>query len=469
MVEMSHAANLRNYQRKSATPAKRRKLSSDSSKQKPHVNGVAGLFSHDPDAKLTATPVQDAKVSKGSLHERFDVKVAHANDDDDIHDAPNGTVISSDSDSASSDDVNQAADKQETDVEEEDASDEEQTGEQSKLHKNNVEKEPRLEEPAQEETEPTFGELLQARNEQPVNISIAPAVDYEPHDPSNKSSGGPSPAQNALSVPNAASLGSVLSQALRTNDTSLLESCFQVSSLPSIRATIERLPSPQASALLQKLAERMHKRPGRAGTLMIWVQWTIVAHGGYLASQPGAMRSLQTLYRVVTERASALQPLLALKGKLDLLEAQMQLRKNRTAGNQRSKEGVIYVEGEEDSSDDSDNQDDDDQDVGHDEAILGASCSQKARKGRGKRPEVPVSGDMSGSADEEEPLVNGVDASSDEDMEDEASDEEEDAEEDASDEALALSDDEEDEMSDDESNNDEEMFDVEAEEGEEED
>lgn len=205
--------------------------------------------------------------------------------------------------------------------------------------------------------EPSFEDLLRRQGHGPLNVPVDLANDQESAfrvkldeetRRSDQSSG--------LPVPSANSLGSVLSQALRTNDAPLLESCLQVSSLPSIRATIERLPSHQASNLLQKLADRMHRRPGRAGSLMVWVQWTLVAHGGYLATQPVAMRSLQALYRVVKQRASGLQPLLALKGKLDMLEAQLQLRRSRMRSTEEvdgaSQQRVIYVEGEERSSDD---------------------------------------------------------------------------------------------------------------------
>jgi U3 small nucleolar RNA-associated protein 5 len=53
-----------------------------------------------------------------------------------------------------------------------------------------------------------------------------------------------------------------------------------------IRATIQRLASLLTGILLQKLTERLHKRPGRAGNLILWAQWTLVTHGGYLATQP---------------------------------------------------------------------------------------------------------------------------------------------------------------------------------------
>lgn len=173
-------------------------------------------------------------------------------------------------------------------------------------------------------------------------------------------------ANRSLTAPNAQSLGTVLTQALRTNDSELLESCLRVIDVDTIYATVERLPSPLVGVLLQKLAERLHKKPGRAGMLMVWVQWSLAAHGGYLASQPHLVKQLATLNKVLRERASGLQPLLSLKGRLDMLQAQLELRKRnqRRAANDDEDDAVIYVEGEDDyaSSNESDDaliQDDD--------------------------------------------------------------------------------------------------------------
>jgi U3 small nucleolar RNA-associated protein 5 len=146
------------------------------------------------------------------------------------------------------------------------------------------------------------------------------------------------------------SLGTVLTQALRTNDQDLLETCLRNVEIDAICATVERLPSPLVGNLLQKLAERLHKKPGRAGMLMIWVQWSLVAHGGYLASQPQLVKQLATLNKVLKERANGLQPLLSLKGRLDMLQAQLNFRKHiqRRTADDDEEEAIIYVEGEDD-------------------------------------------------------------------------------------------------------------------------
>ena len=201
----------------------------------------------------------------------------------------------------------------------------------------------------EEPGEPSFGDLIRANAPETVDVA---ATFAEPNVQALTSSG-----ERSLQLPSGVSLSTVLAQSLRTNDATLLETCFTVSDLSMVRTTIERLDSSLATVLLQRLAERLHNRPGRAGSLMVWIQWTLVAHGGYLAGQPAVMKKLASLHRVVKERANSLQSLLSLKGKLDMLEAQMNLRKsmqgrsqNAINGDDDDEDDVIYVEGQEESS-----------------------------------------------------------------------------------------------------------------------
>lgn len=198
----------------------------------------------------------------------------------------------------------------------------------------------------------SFGDRLRAQQDdtpqrEPQIVDVNAAFD----DPNVESKPlAPGARAHPLSIPSSASLGTVLTQALRTNDQALLDTCLKVVDAESIYATVERLPSPLVVNLLEKLAERMSKKPGRAHSQMIWIQWSLAAHGGYLASQPQLVRKLHTLNTVLRQRAQGLQPLLSLKGRLDMLQAQLQLRKRnqRRAANDDEDEAVIYVEGEDD-------------------------------------------------------------------------------------------------------------------------
>lgn len=258
--------------------------------------------------------------------------------------------------------------------------------------------------------------------------------------------GIPTPASStALSRPGAgdgsltiSSLGTVLTQALRTSDSELLESCLATTDAVAVRATIERLDPLLAGSLLSKLAARLHRRPGRAGSLLAWVQWTLILHGGALLQQGGVgsrtlVAQLEDLDRVLSERSRGLPSLLALKGKLDLLQAQMVLRQQATARGRRrwgdddedmesesddgEDGGVVYVEGEEEAA-------------GDVEMANGASLR------RNGAPRDKAEDGETSEEDDDFPVTNGITAG-DTDSESESEDADEDYPEDESDDGRA--------------------------------
>lgn len=198
--------------------------------------------------------------------------------------------------------------------------------------------------------EPSFGELLRAQPSEPVDI--AAALDGQaPRALVSQNRNG------TLQAPSGVSLATVLNQALKTNDSSLLESCFLTTDIDIVRATIMRMDSTLAAVLLQKLAERLARSPGRYGSLLLWVQWVCVAHGGAIAGQQEMLRKMKSLFRTMDERAASLSSLLLLKGKLDMLDAQMGLRSSVGKKQQEEsddEEQVIYIEGQEELEDSDD-------------------------------------------------------------------------------------------------------------------
>ena len=383
------------------------------------------------DKKFIAIESTDVKRHTNKAHPAVaDTKIGHGEQEDaSMLDAPapSGSEEEDDEDGVSSD----------SDAESADSNDEQQLNGDLQAAATTTTGDLDADSPT---TEPSFGDLLRARA--PTTIAVEPSSTTA----LNLST---APSSRTLTIPTATSLGTVLTQALRTNDIDLLESCLQVSNLDSIRATIERLHSSLATTLLHKLAERLHRRPGRAGSLMVWVQWTIVAHGGYLASQPASVKQLHTLYNVVKQRAAGLQPLLTLKGKLDMLEAQMRLRQSMQErvrpGTVRDQDeaGVVYVEGEEDvvavngvdddavsdlEGDSESEGDDEDSEVDELAAIAPALAAraQKKKLAALSVPTIPESGDDEGDEDDmPDTLPNGVDGHDDDDG---SSDDDDDAE-----------------------------------------
>ncbi|EWC47662.1 hypothetical protein DRE_03282 [Drechslerella stenobrocha 248] len=171
----------------------------------------------------------------------------------------------------------------------------------------------------------------------------------------------------AVAFPNSTSLTTVITQALKTDDRALLETCLQVTKSDMIESTIQRLDSLLAANLVVKLAEMIARKPGRAGSLMVWIQKTLVNHGGYLLTLPDLVRTMASLQRVLGKRAEALPKMLALRGRLNMLVAQMKLRsmaKDRIGAG--GDVAVVYVEGvsKDDESSDEDEEDDGDEVVG---------------------------------------------------------------------------------------------------------
>ncbi|KAF2273311.1 NUC189-domain-containing protein [Westerdykella ornata] len=219
---------------------------------------------------------------------------------------------------------------------------------------------------ADELEEPSLGEKLQAQEPEAVRTAVVDVEEAFGQDVDARAL-ATNPTNRPL-APSTNSLGTVLAQALRTNDKDLLNSALRITDVDSIYATVERLPSPLVANLLQKLAEHLYKKPSRAGILMVWLQVALSAHGGYLASQPQLVKQLASLNRVLQLRGAGLQPLLQLKGRLDMLQAQLELRKRnqRRAAIDEEDEAVIYVEGEDDVS--SADEDDADSELGSDVA-----------------------------------------------------------------------------------------------------
>ncbi|PGH27279.1 hypothetical protein AJ80_00989 [Polytolypa hystricis UAMH7299] len=279
---------------------------------------------------------------------------------------------------------------------------------------------------ADADAEPSFGELLRAHAAEPIDVEAE-------LDDTNAGALVSAQQNNALQLPPGLSLATVLSQSLKTNDTDLLESCFHTTDMNIVRATIQRLDSSLAATLLQKLAERLSMRPGRYGHLLVWVQWTCVAHGGSIAGRPDILNKMTSLFKVLDQRSASLSSLLLLKGKLDMLDAQLGLRQSlqgRSGGlDTDDEEGVIYVEGEEDEVE------------SDEENIRGRIEPTPQRK--------PFHGlgldDLSDEEDDEgmSLAINGVSSGSDDDEEDNELIIDDEAEE--SDDADGASDDDEDE------------------------
>ena len=267
-----------------------------------------------------------------------------ADDDIDMEDSKNDAVSEDDSDVDSDDDDEPKQQKPKAAQDNEEA---ESDVEMQNAAGPDVEDE---DEDDEETGEPTFGELMRAHAAEDIDVEAELEDDVH-----TRSLIPGKPITTVQQIPSGVSLATVLSQSLKTNDNDMLEACFHTGDAGTIRTTIQRLDSPLAATLLQRLAERLSSRPGRYGHLLVWVQWTCIAHGGALAGNKELLKQMSTLFKVMDQRSSTLSSLLLLKGKLDMLDAQLglrqSLRENADHVDSEDEENVIYVEGYDDEED----------------------------------------------------------------------------------------------------------------------
>lgn len=119
----------------------------------------------------------------------------------------------------------------------------------------------------------------------------------------------------------------ILSQALKNNDHSLLETVLSNRDPNVIQNTISKLDSSLAVSLLDRLAERIARQTSRFDQLNIWLKWIIIIHGGILTSLPNLNSKLSNLHAILLKKADSLPRLLELQGRLNLLYQQIELKR----------------------------------------------------------------------------------------------------------------------------------------------
>lgn len=148
----------------------------------------------------------------------------------------------------------------------------------------------------------------------------------------------------------AGTLTVVLSQALKNNDHTLLETVLTNRDPLVVQNTISRLNSSLAVVLLDRLSERITRQQLRFDQLNYWLKWIIIIHGSVLLSMPNMSNQLLSLHAVLTKKASTLPRLLELQGRLNMLQLQNALKQEILAGSQGQEDyddadtDVEYVE-----------------------------------------------------------------------------------------------------------------------------
>ncbi|ODV85311.1 hypothetical protein CANARDRAFT_28579 [[Candida] arabinofermentans NRRL YB-2248] len=188
---------------------------------------------------------------------------------------------------------------------------------------------------------------------------------------------------------NTGTLTVVLSQALKANDHSLLETVLNNKDETIIRNTVAKLETTYVLRLLERLAERISRNGNRQLNLNYWIKHILIFHGGYLINYPNLNSSLSVLSGTLKRKAATLDRLLELKGKVGMIIDRIEVKRDITKlengvteeNNEEDEAAVEYIEELDDAglldsddedlmsddgegaSDDDDDMEDDDEEV----------------------------------------------------------------------------------------------------------
>lgn len=115
------------------------------------------------------------------------------------------------------------------------------------------------------------------------------------------------------------SLAALLSQALRADDTALIERCLSVSDSTTIANTVAKLPASAAMKLLSECAARAQAKPNAGERCAAWARTILLHHAGYASTAPKARATLMRLSQTIESHVSMQGALQSLLGRLELV------------------------------------------------------------------------------------------------------------------------------------------------------
>jgi len=156
------------------------------------------------------------------------------------------------------------------------------------------------------------------------------------------------------------SLSLLLQQALTSGDNEMMEHCLSVHDSRIISTTVAKLQPAAACSLLKELTSKIERRPSRSNSLLVWVRALLLGHTSFIISLPNTRGTLHALRSITEARVGMAARLERLSGRLDLVMAQIDTRKDYLL-KRKSPEApnVLYNESDEDSLDMSESSEDD--------------------------------------------------------------------------------------------------------------
>ncbi|PLW24547.1 hypothetical protein PCASD_09174 [Puccinia coronata f. sp. avenae] len=225
------------------------------------------------------------------------------------------------------------------------------------------------------------------------------------------------------SIVSIASFAQTLTQALKSTDTKLLETCFlqqHKNNKNLISNTIQRLPKKLLHTLIEQIIICLNRKKRghgdgvtaatvrRTKTLIEWVRQILLIHMSYLLTIPTLVTQLTTLHASLQKRLNLHTKLLSLNGRLELVLNQIELnrvsngsgesaglktlkaidnaKKKKAASGAQQQEPYRYVEGESSASEqeEAENSDDD----SDDSSSSNSNSDQSEEDGEGESDQV---------------------------------------------------------------------------------
>jgi hypothetical protein len=135
----------------------------------------------------------------------------------------------------------------------------------------------------------------------------------------------------------------------------------ECTSLEDIRNTVRRLPLDNVLPLLQELLAQFDVQQARDAVLTEWIKTVLLTHTAYFMTLPEVVQRLSTLYKELDDRLTVYPKLLAMHGRLDLIQNQIDARnrKDDESEDDSDIEVPYQSESDDDDVDEEDNEEDD--------------------------------------------------------------------------------------------------------------
>ncbi|CAO0797288.1 unnamed protein product [Mucor circinelloides] len=146
----------------------------------------------------------------------------------------------------------------------------------------------------------------------------------------------------------------------------------ECTSLEDIRNTVRRLPLDNVLPLLQELLAQFDVQQARDAVLTEWIKTVLLTHTAYFMTLPEVVQRLSTLYKELDDRLTVYPKLLAMHGRLDLIQNQIDARnrKNVESDEESDMEEVPYQSESGEDVDDEDDEDNEDDDVDDEDDLM---------------------------------------------------------------------------------------------------